>query len=114
MINISKNFLNENLNNSLKIIFLKKIILFKYLFLHKKLKLSQFSKFNKFFLIGFKSCFFFLNSSLNFKIFFRVIELFNFYKKNKLNICFFCFDPKFIKFISKMSKFYKLYCVYGN
>ena len=94
-------------------LFFKKIIFFKSLFLHRRLKISSFSKFNKFFFLGFRQNLFFLNTSLNLKTFFRIFQLFKFSKIITNNFCFLCFDPIFQKYVAYFSKLYKSYCIYG-
>jgi hypothetical protein len=109
------NYLKNNLNqNSFSVFFFfQKIIFFKFLFLHRRLKISSFSKLNKFFFLGFRNNLFFLNTNFNLKIFFRVFQFFRLSKIIINNFCFLCFDPIFQKYVSHFSKLYKTYCISG-
>lgn len=93
--------------------FFQKLIFFKFLFLHRRLKISSFSKFNKFFFLGFRNNLFFLNTNFNLKTFFRVFQFFRFSKTIINNFCFLCFDKTFEKYVSHLSKLYKTYCISG-
>jgi hypothetical protein len=95
-------------------LFFQKIIFFKSLFNHRRLKISSFSKFNKFFFLGFRQNLFFLNTSLNLKTFFRIFQLFKFSRLVTTNFCFLCFDSIFQKYVAYFAKLYKSYCIYGS